>query len=245
MKRAGVVALLILAAVPLFMAMAALPPQGSVQNPQNVHVVPRYLEEGPHEAGGPNIVTDIILNYRGVDTNGEVTVIFTALAAVLAVLAGVRVGGGTSRDSAKSGAPDEGIPPISLVCGFVVRVVAPFTALLGVFTILHGHTSPGGGFQGGTILGSLVIILSIVLGRERAYRLVPPSSRALLQAGGVLGFVLVGVVGAFTLGDYLAFPRPEEFHLIREVGLLALEAGIGIGGAAIVASLFWAMEEPR
>ena len=57
--------------------------------PANVHVAPRYLAQGPEETGVPNVVTAVLASYRGYDTLGEVTVIFTAGVGVLALLAPV------------------------------------------------------------------------------------------------------------------------------------------------------------
>ena len=54
--------------------------------PANLHVAPRYLEQGPEETGVPNVVTAVLASYRGYDTLGEVTVIFTAGIGVLALL---------------------------------------------------------------------------------------------------------------------------------------------------------------
>ena len=63
--------------------------------PANLHVAPRYLEQGPKETGVPNVVTAVLASYRGYDTLGEVTVIFTAGIGVLALLG---LGGGARRD---------------------------------------------------------------------------------------------------------------------------------------------------
>ena len=71
-----------------------LPPFSDPQAPIHTHVVPRYLQDGPHEAGVPNIVAAVLASYRGYDTLGEVTVIFTAAIAVLALIGGRREGGG-------------------------------------------------------------------------------------------------------------------------------------------------------
>jgi multicomponent Na+:H+ antiporter subunit B len=64
-----------------------LPPFGAPDNPANLHVAPRYIEESGHEVGMPNIVTSVLASYRGYDTMGETTVIFTALVGVLLLLA--------------------------------------------------------------------------------------------------------------------------------------------------------------
>jgi len=64
-----------------------MPPFGQPDNPAHLHVAPRYIEESGHEIGVPNIVTSVLASYRGYDTMGETTVIFTAVVGVLLLLA--------------------------------------------------------------------------------------------------------------------------------------------------------------
>jgi multicomponent Na+:H+ antiporter subunit B len=65
-----------------------LPPFGDPANPIHHHVADHYLEESEHEVGHiPNVVTSVLASYRGYDTMGEVTVIFTAVVGVLLLLA--------------------------------------------------------------------------------------------------------------------------------------------------------------
>ncbi|MGE0358008.1 MAG: DUF4040 domain-containing protein [Burkholderiales bacterium] len=63
-----------------------LPAFSDPQAPIHRHVAPRYLEEGPKETGVPNVVTAVLASYRGFDTLGEVTVVFTAGIGVIALL---------------------------------------------------------------------------------------------------------------------------------------------------------------
>jgi multicomponent Na+:H+ antiporter subunit B len=73
-----------------------MPHFGDPSAPVHRHVVPRYLQESAAEVGLPNVVTSVLASYRGYDTLGEVTVIFTAGIGVLLLLAGShqRPGGG-------------------------------------------------------------------------------------------------------------------------------------------------------
>lgn len=64
-----------------------IPPFGDPDDPAQVHVVPRYIQESGHEIGIPNIVTSVLASYRSYDTMGETTVIFTAVVGVLLLLA--------------------------------------------------------------------------------------------------------------------------------------------------------------
>ena len=65
-----------------------LPAFGDPNAPAHRHVAPEYLAEGEHETGATNIVTAVLASYRGYDTLGEVTVIFTAGIGVLLLLSG-------------------------------------------------------------------------------------------------------------------------------------------------------------
>ena len=83
-----------------------MPRYGDPDNPAHHHVAPHYLEQSTHEIGIPNVVTSVLASYRGYDTMGETTVIFTALVGVLLMLSG-------SRKREDSGEPDGPNPSAS------------------------------------------------------------------------------------------------------------------------------------
>ncbi len=70
----------------LLTAVAEMPPYGRPDNPTINEVWERYVWEGPEESGGLNMVTNIILDYRGYDTLLETTVLFTAVMAIMLTL---------------------------------------------------------------------------------------------------------------------------------------------------------------
>ena len=78
-----------------------MPNYGDPNAPVHQHVAPRYIQESGKEIGVPNIVTSVLASYRGYDTLGEVTVIFTAACGVLVLL------GRRRRVKAKNGPSDE------------------------------------------------------------------------------------------------------------------------------------------
>jgi len=67
-----------------------MPPYGDPDNPIHQHVAPRYLEESGQEMGVPNVVTSVLASYRGFDTFGETTVVFTAAIGVMILLSAMR-----------------------------------------------------------------------------------------------------------------------------------------------------------
>jgi multicomponent Na+:H+ antiporter subunit B len=70
----------------LLYGTADMPPFGDPHNPVHRHVAPRYLQQSAQEIGIPNVVTAVLASYRGYDTLGEVTVVFTAGVGVLLLL---------------------------------------------------------------------------------------------------------------------------------------------------------------
>jgi multicomponent Na+:H+ antiporter subunit B len=103
------------------------------------------LDVAATEVGAANIVTSVLLAYRGLDTLGELSILFAAATAAGLVL-------GHRRASA---APDP-------EAGFILRAGAdllfPLLLVVGFYIILHGHLTPGGGFQGGVILAAAFFI---------------------------------------------------------------------------------------
>lgn len=224
------------AAVPMLLGVAGLPRPGDPEAPIHTHTAARYVAEGARESGAGNLVTNVLLNYRALDTFGEVLVIFASLAAVMAVLS-----------PAVPGRKDDEVPgtgagiPVSPVVAFTVRLTAPFIAAFGALVILKGHVAPGGGFQGGVILGALLMLLSVVLGRGAERPLIPVALMRWLQAVAPLTFAVVAILGLVLTGDVLGLPGEPALERVRELMMLTLEIGIGVGGAAIIFGLFLEM----
>jgi len=79
-----------------------MPLYGDPDSPISRHVAPRYIEDSGREIDIPNIVTSVLASYRGYDTLGETTVIFTAAAGVLVLLGRTRRRRPVPKDSADS-----------------------------------------------------------------------------------------------------------------------------------------------
>jgi multicomponent Na+:H+ antiporter subunit B len=239
--------LVLVVALPLALGVAGLPPHGDADAPIHTHVGRRYLERGLAETGMRNQVTAVLLNYRGFDTFIEVSVIFTALVAVLTLPRGAGAGAaGAGADGAR-GAPSasEASPapiPASPIVFFVVRLLAPFIAVFALATLFRGHVTPGGGFQAAAVFGALFIALGLVLGRERAARLVPTTAGPWLQGVAPLAFAVVAWFGWRLTGAFLGVPTDPAAHGVQEAMGFVLEGAIALGGAVILARLFLSME---
>ena len=124
-----------------------------------------------------------------------------------------------------------------LIIRMVCRGLAPFIQLFGLYVIMHGHSSPGGGFQGGVILASSFILLAIAEGRETLSRRFSLAALTGFMSAGVLLYAGIGVV-CLVLGanylDYGVLPFSEP----RSVGMLVIEIGVGITVMAAMLSIF-------
>jgi multicomponent Na+:H+ antiporter subunit B len=255
--------LVLLVALPLVAGVATLPPHDAPDAPIHTQVGALYLERGVAETGMKNLVTAVLLNYRGFDTFIEVVVIFTALAAVLALPRGspptpkgsppgprpdaaTSPAAGAARAREDARAREEEAPevasdvPVSPVVRFVVRLLAPFIAMFAVAMLFRGHITPGGGFQAAAVFAAVFIALGLVLGQDRAARLVPVDWRPWLQGVAPLAFALVAWIGWRLTGAFLGYPIGD--HTVQEAMGFVLEIGIAVGGGVVLARIFLEME---
>ena len=137
----------------LLMMVTHLPAFGSADNPANNEVVGRYLENGLSETGAVNTVAGIILDYRAFDTFGESVVLFLAAVSVIALLRRKSESGYSGREDQRGGTEHEEDEERDIILEQVARLLVPFILMFGVYVVLNGHLSPGGGFSGGTVMG--------------------------------------------------------------------------------------------
>ena len=142
-----------------------LPPFGEESNPYNNEVSERYLEKGLEETGAVNAVTGMILDYRAFDTFGESCVLFIAAACVLILLRDDKT------DTTEKAIADERFEPVSdTILQASAKIVFPAIMLFGIYILLNGHLSPGGGFSGGAIMGAGLILHVNAFGYKKTQR---------------------------------------------------------------------------
>lgn len=175
-----------------------------------------YLVQVPTELGAPNVVTGILIAFRGFDTLGEVAVLFMVAAGV-----GILLGG-----SSGSGRIEERTKPSELVENGA-EIVLPLIFLFGAYVIMHGHLSAGGGFQGGAIVASGVMLLMLAYPKSRLHHGFLSITESL---AGVL-YVSIGILGIVFAGGFLDsrfLPRGEFGTLISAGAIPVVSALLGI-----------------
>lgn len=154
----------------LLFTVANLPRYGQ-ENPRAVEVSHRYLEKGMEETGAVNVVAGMILDYRAFDTLGESHVLFTALICVMILLLKDRKNMDSrfedyyliSQDAYFDVSKDSIMQKVGLV-------ILPCIFVFGIYILLNGQISPGGGFSGGAVMGAAMIIFAAAFGFDRADR---------------------------------------------------------------------------
>jgi multicomponent Na+:H+ antiporter subunit B len=130
----------------------------------------------------------------------------------------------------------------SVIVRTVSGMMIPFIQLFGLYVIIHGEASPGGGFQGGVILGTSIILLAIVFGLQEAERRVSRRALTALMCIGLLIYSGIGVLDMLSGGRYLEYgklPVPLPAHEISALSILAVEIGIGITVMSVITLLFF------
>ncbi len=207
-----------------------MPHLGDPNAPVHQHVAPRYITESPEEIGIPNMVTSVLASYRGYDTLGEVTVIFTAGLAVLLLLRG----SGTRLDAAADQAMRH-----AMILRVVSKFFIPLILLFALYVQFHGDFGPGGGFQAGVIFAAAFILYALIYGIEEARRVAPAGRVQVFFALGLLLYIGTGVACLLAGGNFLEYkvlasdPTHGEHY-----GILLIELGVGITVAAVVISVF-------
>ncbi|MDI7861624.1 sodium:proton antiporter [Rhizobiaceae bacterium n13] len=179
-----------------------------------------YLEAVPRDLGAQNVVTGILITYRGFDTLGEVAVLFMVAASVGILLAS---GAGERPDEVGR---DAAAGPSELVISGA-EVILPMIFLFGAYVILNGHLSAGGGFQGGAVVASGVMLLLIA----RPSTLVNHGFLSVTESLAGVVYVTLGILGIVFAGGFLdshIMPRGELGAFISAGAIPVISALLGI-----------------
>ncbi|TSE23870.1 Na(+)/H(+) antiporter subunit A [Tepidimonas sediminis] len=159
-----------------------------------------FLEHSLPKGGGANVVNVILVDFRGYDTFGEITVLAIAAIGVLALLEGMRV----HRPAVDEGGRRWTFAEPPLLLRVAASVVLPAALVVAVYIFMRGHNAPGGGFIAGLVTAVALVLQFMALGQRRA--------EAALRAGAGRRYVRwigtgLATAGATGIGAFL-FGRP-------------------------------------
>ncbi len=237
------------------------PDFGDPDSPAATHLSPYFIQHTMSDTAVPNIVTSVLADYRGYDTMFETTVILTAGLACFFLLrlpegdekeiyfrhrpTGVTLRieecGAAPEDSAVFQRIDSQWVPGDIIIRSTSRLLIPFIQIFALYVVAHGHHSPGGGFQGGVVLGAAVILFAISQNLRVAIAKYSEKTAAILSAAGVFIYAGTGML-CLLIGDSfldygaLAPLLGTDRVMAHSNGILIVEIGVAL---AVMSVMIW------
>lgn len=261
MKTFALIAVTLLGGVLLVGAMQ-FPKVGSPTSPPATHVSPYYIEHSLEDTNTPNVVTSVLADYRGYDTMFETAVVFSAALACFFLLRVYRIqapdyrlyrhiptgitlrvgkGGTIARTTKEFEEIDSTWIPHDIIIKTTVRLTIPFIQIFALYVVAHGHHSPGGGFQGGVILGASIILLSLSQNLRVALSRFGERITQRYLTAGILLYALVGGACILLGENFLSYSALADIlgttpAQARSYGILLVEIGVAM---TVMAAMIW------
>lgn len=236
MKKLSLIPVLIVGAL-LAYAAQDFPEWGSPNSPASQSPVSsHFIANTGVDTEVPNMVTAVLADYRGFDTMFETVVVFIAGMAVLAILknSGRKTPG--KREFEVDAEPD-------LIVTNTVRLLVPVIQIFSFYVLAHGHVSPGGGFQGGVVMGASFILIALSWDLDTALARFPLDRCTVVAGLGIILYAGIGLLSMFLGGEFLDYAElanilPVSREMARYHAMLGVEIGVGLTVTAIMFSLY-------
>lgn len=154
-----------------------------------------YAVNTEREVGAANVVSAIVVTYRGLDTLGEVTILFLTASIIgffLKRKTSIIVVDNAQKSSIQGQKTSE-----LLITG--THLLVPFMFLFGIYIFVNGHLTPGGGFQGGAVIASGMALM-ILSGRKNK---INAKVLAVVESFSGIFYVVIGILGIVLAGGFL------------------------------------------
>ncbi len=192
---------------------------------------------GPPLRHVSNMVSAVNFDFRGFDTLGEEFMLLCAVTGAVMLLRGAR---GEDRTAEASRLAGRSVLPRANSTVLICRWFGPPTLLFGLYVALHAMVTPGGGFQGGVVIASGLLLVYLGEGYQSWRRLVRSDVISALEGGGALLFVLAGLAPMAMGKAFMQNVLPlGEFKEVFSGGLMLVEnAGVALAVTGGFAMLF-------
>jgi multicomponent Na+:H+ antiporter subunit B len=184
-----------------------------------------------------NMVTAVNFDYRGFDTLGEEYMLFAAVTGVAMLLRDVREAAANARPKRIRGRPRQGRGEAVMAAG---RWFAPVTMIYGIYVVLHAQLTPGGGFQGGVIIASALLLFYLGEGYRQWREMASAPVLDPIEAAGAGSYVAAGFAGLLSGHAFLAnvLPFGTTGDLVSGGLIIVVNFAVAVAVAAGFALLF-------
>lgn len=126
----------------------------------------------------------------------------------------------------------------------LARLLTPFIATYALYVVMHGHHSPGGGFQGGVILAAGFVLLGISHGLDLTRKWMSERLAEVMSSIGVAIYAGIGVLCLVLGGNYLDYAKLSKLLGVtpaeaRSLGILGVEIGVALAVMAVMCTIFF------
>ena len=149
-----------------------------------------FMQQSIPLGGGTNVVNVILVDFRGFDTFGEITVLGIAAIGTLCMMDGMRAHGTTITQGLSYR-----FNPSPLMLRITASWILPLALVVSLYIFLRGHNLPGGGFIAGLITSLALVIQYIAVGQDRAEQLIGAKSGRLYEIWIGIGLTIAGLTG--------------------------------------------------
>jgi multicomponent K+:H+ antiporter subunit A len=210
-----------------------------------------YLENAKPAGGGHNVVNVILVDFRGFDTLGEITVLGIAAVGILALLQGLKLEGPALDWEGHPWAAER----YPLMLRVLSQLLLPLALLVSAYLFLRGHNAPGGGFIAGLVTGTAMLLQYVAQGSEWARARLPWNYTRVIASGllvatgtglaswlfgapfltSAFGYVHWPIVGQFELASAMVFDLGIYLAVVGVVMVIISRLG-GLSGPPITAA---------
>ncbi|MCU4338279.1 monovalent cation/H+ antiporter subunit A [Acinetobacter dispersus] len=172
-----------------------------------------FMQQAIPLGGGSNVVNVILVDFRGFDTFGEITVLGIAAIGALCLMDGMRAHGTTMTQGLSYR-----FNPSPLMFRITASWILPLALVVSVYIFMRGHNLPGGGFIAGLITSLALIIQYIVLGQDQTEQMIKAKSGRLYEIWIGSGLTIAGLTGVAAW--FWARPFLTSAHVYVELPVL-------------------------
>ena len=149
-----------------------------------------FIQQSIPLGGGTNVVNVILVDFRGFDTFGEITVLGIAAIGVLSLMDGMRAHGTTITQGLTYR-----FNPSPLMLRITASWILPVALVVSLYIFMRGHNLPGGGFIAGLVTSLALIIQYVAIGQDHAEKMLGAKSGRLYEIWIGIGLTIAGLTG--------------------------------------------------
>ncbi|WP_030437349.1 MnhB domain-containing protein [Actinoplanes subtropicus] len=198
------------------LAVAGLPPFGNTDHPYRDLAVAASLRQST-----ANVVSSLTFDLRGFDTLGEEMILLGSVVGAVALL----------RPRPDEKEQNRSRTETNQSVALIAYVFLPLTLLLGFDLLVHGHLTPGGGFQGGVVLATGLHLLYLSGGYDALRRLRPLAWYEWVEGFTTAAFAAAGLIG---VRNFLPRGVVQQLFSAGTVPILNILVGFAVGAGAVV-----------